>query len=271
MTSRAANKTKQVKIEDLDVEKVNYDGLKIKKYPSGYESKICKMNYNGERFIIQTNQTVAPFGVTNNLNFMKDDDKKLVEEGKKWLKYSLEFNIEGDDLDALLDLDDANIDYVSKNSEQWFGEGSTPNEVRKFSYNSLIKKNKAEKGDYPDRFKVNLPFYQGEPKFKIYGTDNKEISFCTIVGGAPVLDWSWAQQQMKVEVLCECEGMKLVNGKAYCSFKAVQLRVQAPESLPDCAFGAPIEEVTKTVEKLQIESPGVYRTEEEEDLEVEED
>ena len=50
----------------------------------------------------------------------------------------------------------------------------------------------------------------------------------------------------------ECEALWEVNKKVYCTFKAVQIRVHPPVSLPECAFDDDTE-VSASVSKMSVQ------------------
>ncbi len=97
----------------------------------------------------------------------------------------------------------------------------------------MLKKTPEDKGDYPERFKLKLPFFEGMPKFALYDQNNKSVQWVTNSreGEPPVLDWSWAQRNMRIEAIMECEALWEVNKKVYCTFKAVQVKIYPPTGL----------------------------------------
>jgi hypothetical protein len=99
---------------------------------------------------------------------------------------------------------------------------------------------------------MKLPFYNGEPRFKVYDQNNKKILIGTSTHGDKEGDFednakNWAQPGMQIEAVMELEALWEVNKNVYCTAKAVQIRVHPPASLPECAFDDPVSVVPSTV------------------------
>ncbi len=283
MASKAASKVKKVQLADLDLTQVKHHPLKVKKYDNGQESKSCAVTYqDGNKIIFQLPKSKVPFGLT--VGKMDDNDKKLVEEGKKWPKYSLEVNIDGDEREKVLDFDDLNSAFIAEHvAKEYWKKNLTPDQVIEHDYyGSMVKANNPEKGDFPDRFKVKLPFSRGKPLFKVYDSNNQKINLFSVVDGKPVMDWSWTQQQMQAEIISEIECIWEVNKKCYCTCRALQIRVHPPDALPECDFdddgdgvtgddeaeeSDEVAEVTEQVAKLEVE----VEVEDEVEVEVEDE
>lgn len=213
-----------IKYNELDVSKLNHDKIKLKKNKdTGQETKQVKMTYNGMDFRFKTIKAKAPFGVTLAKEF----------EGvkSKYPKYYIEINVEDPGFKkSLVDIDETNITFITNSSKEWFGKALNIETVRDSTYSSLIKKDKMEQ--YPDRFKFKLPFYNGEPKFTVYNEKKEKIVFHKRnASGEIELDWSWAQKQMYVEAVVECEGLWVVSKQVYCTYKLVQLKIYPIDSV----------------------------------------
>jgi hypothetical protein len=265
--------SKPLKPGQIDVSKIAHDKLKLKKYKNGQESKQVRMTYDKKEFRIQTPLAKVPFGLTTGEEL--DNEGKPVKNSIKPKKYSLDLQFDagtklGEFKEAMKNVDNLNIQHILGQSKEWWGKQFTKDAVEDVCYGSLIKADK--KGEYPDRFKIKLPFYDGAPRFKVYNNRNEEIQWCTLEEGKPpVLDWSWAQPYMQVEAIVECEGLWEVNKKVFCTFKAIQLRITPPEGLPDCAFvddAAPASESMPKQDDVKVEDDD---DEEEDDEEEEEE
>jgi len=214
----------------------------------------------------------VPFGLTRGEEL--DGEGKPVKNSTKPIKYSLDFNVDGtpqlDEFKQVMKkLDVKNIDHIFNKSQEWWGKKFTLDTITDACYGSVVKADK--KGEYPDRFKIKLPFYDGLPRFKVYDENNKLINWATAEEGKPaVLDWSWAQPHMQIEAIIECEGLWEVNKKVFCTFKALQIRVRPPETLPECAFE---EESVPYAVKVDVKEDAKEATKEstkdDEDLKVE--
>ncbi len=239
--------SKPINSVDLDVTKINIEKLKIKKNEkTKKETKQCKINYGGSEFRLKVPKSKLPFGSTENK-----------EEGSDYTKYSFQVNIENPEFrEALEKVDNKNINYISENSKDWWGTHSTPDEVRKFTYSSLIKKDK--KGEYPDSFKFKLPFFNGEPKFTVFN-DKKEklVIYKKNESGQMEMDWSWAQKHMYVEAAIEFEGLWIVNKNVYCTSKGIQIKIYPLESSDVNFFDDEAESLTAKVSEVKVQDPVV--------------
>jgi hypothetical protein len=268
--------SKPMKPANLDVAKINIDPLKKKTYKNGQETKQCRITYDfgagiKKEFNVRTPQATVPYG----LSIAKENEG---EAPRKFKKYSLDFEVVGTpELDAfrkkIQEFDEKNIDFITANATAWWGKTQsgkpwTRDTVQDTVYGSMLKKTPEEKGDYPERFKLKLPFYEGVPKFALYDQNNKPINWVTPgrEGEPPTLDWSWAQRNMRIEAIMECEALWEVNKKVYCTFKAVQVKVYPPSGLranefaedddddsPPAPVTSSVDSVTAGVAKIQVE------------------
>jgi len=283
---------KPMKPVALDLSKLAHDKLKIKKYQaSGNETKKVGMTYDKVALKIQTPLAEVPFGLTISEETEPDPanprKKRPVANSKKPKKYSLDCQFdkispELNELKKVMQImDEKNINYIASQSAEWWpqdckgGKLMTP-EMVSVLYDSIIKVD--NKGEYPERFRIKLPLFEGVPQFKVYDQHNKLIEWCKIEEGKkPELDWSWAQKHMKVDAIIECEGLVILESKkVYCTFKVVQLRVRPSDALEECAFDdTPLTDLTiteKTKEKTkETEKDDLKVEDEEEDEEGEEE
>ena len=238
---------KPLKPVAINIDKVGHDKLKTKKYKNGQESKQARMTYDKVEFRIQTPLAEVPFGLTKGEELDKDGNP--VKNSTKPIKYSLDFNVAGPPAGSveleefskvMKTLDTKTVNYIVSQSQEWWGKKGTAENIAEYVYSSVIKQDK--KGEYPDRFKIKLPLFEGKPRFKVYDEHNKLVDWVKSEEGPDgkevvTLEWEkWAQPHMKIEAIIECEGLWEVNKKVFCTFKALQIRVHPPETLPDCAF-----------------------------------
>jgi hypothetical protein len=268
--------SKPLKPVDVDVSKIHIDPLKKKTYKNGQETKQCRIAYDfgagvKKELNVRTPLATVPYG----LSIAKENEG---EAPRKFKKYSLDFEVVGTpELDSfrnkMKDFDNKNIDFITANALAWWGKTQsgkpwTRDTVQDTVYGSLIKKTDEEKGDFPERFKLKLPFYEGMPRFVVYDQYNKKINWVTLQreGEPPILDWSWAQRNMRIEAIAECEALWEVNKKVYCTFKALQVKVYPPTGLKENEFAdddSPVESsvasvpsvssVTEKLSKVKVE------------------
>lgn len=233
--------SKPMKPMNLDIAKINIDPLKDKTYKNGQKTKQCRITYDfgsgvKKEFNVRTPLATVPYG----LSIAKENEG---EAPRKFKKYSLDFEVVGTpELDVfrkkIQEFDEKNIDFITSNAKEWWGKAPSGKPwdrdmIQNLCYGSMLKKTPEEKGDYPERFKLKLPFYEGIPKFTLYDENNKDVKWVTNgkEGEPPTLDWSWAQRNMRIEAIMECEALWEVNKKVYCTFKAIQVKIYPPTGL----------------------------------------
>lgn len=238
------NTTKPLKVNDISVSKIHIDPLKKKTYKSGQETKQCRIAYDygnniKKEFTMRTPIATVPYG----LSIAKEMEG---ETPRKFKKYSLDFEVNGTPelemfRDKMIEFDNKNIDFITKNATEWWnktpsGKPWDRDMIQNMSYSSVLKKTAEEKGDYPERFKVKLPFYEGIPRFVVYDHNNNKIDWVSQKNGETILDWSWAKKGMKMETITQCEALWEVNKKVYCTFRAQQIKVYPPDGLRENEF-----------------------------------
>ena len=244
-----------LKPAEIDVSKIHIDPLKKKTYKNGQETKQCRIAYDfgnvKKELYVRTPLATVPYG----LSIAKENEN---EAPRKFKKYSLDFEVAGTPaLDTfrnkMIEFDSKNIDFITTNALSWWGKAQSGkpwsrDTIQDSCYGSLLKKTDEEKGDFPERFKLKLPFYEGMPRFKVFDHNNRKINWVTLQGEGepPLLDWSWAQRNMRIETIAECEALWEVNKKVYCTFKASQIKVYPPTGLRENEFADDDEEDSNT-------------------------
>ncbi len=268
---------------DIEVAKINIDKLKAKKYKSGQDAKQCKITYGIDRkpLIIRTPLATVPYGLSDGTFVGKDKETNEKEPQSKFKKYSFEIIIVGSsELDTfrnkLNEVDHKNVEFIQSQSNEWWKKSMTYENVKDFSYTSPLVKHK---DDYPDRFKVKLPFFNGIPQFKVYNENKTPVNWVKQVkdGEPPELDWSWAQPNMRIRTIVEAECIWEVNKKTYCTFKASQICVYPTDGPKECDFDDEPVKVPSVVSvsavsaETETEQDPVKVEDDEEDEEDEED
>jgi hypothetical protein len=278
--------------DKLDFSKLSY-GPKKATTPGGPEN--CRLLYDGKDFIIQGPRMVAPFGrsippddyakdgqVKHSFELSLDTSDKTVDKTQPE-KEKLSRGQRVAEFRALLDkIEELNIKHISDNSKEWFGEHSTPDEVKKFKYGTMFKvsKDKVTKkkdGKYPDRLKVKLNVYKknNKPDFKVYNPDKTEVQIAKEgPNGTYEIDWSWAPEKKLHEMvpIINGEGLWIISGKnVYMGWKMVAIRTFGN---PNKALGADsfrdAEEDVVVTDPVDVAEPDEEEVEEEEE-EVEEE
>lgn len=202
---------------DIDVSNINFD--KIKKRGDG-GAKGVRMTYKGSPIVIQISNARVPFG----LNCFENE--KTSEK-----KYSLEVSLDDNDAKlgqfktALEELDEVIISHIEQHSEAWWSRKVSASTIKEAeTYKSMVKPDK--KGESPPRFRVKLPLYKNKPGFNVYMKGTKEpLEIVSSTGDSPSINWDWAQNGMEVTTLAECEGLWVIGNNVYCTWRAVQVRI----------------------------------------------
>jgi hypothetical protein len=207
---------------EVDISKLNFD--KKKQLKGGPEN--CKLFYDNRDLNIQVPRIKVPFGVSS-------PPEEYNKTGKDKFTFELSLDTRDEKIaefkKLLENLDEYNLKYVAANSKELFGTESSVDEVKKFKlYTSMIKQNldkttKQKVGDYPDRMRVKLPVFVDGPRFKVYSSKKQEVSFYS--PDTKEIDWSWAQKGMDVVPIIQCEGLWVINGKAYCGWRMACVRL----------------------------------------------
>jgi hypothetical protein len=247
------NQIKPIKLEDLDIDKIIVNNLVLKTYKSGNKSKQCSITYDygngiiGE-CLIKAPVGIAPFGISVG-------KEREGEAPSKYKKYYADMNLVKDSVvfNKFKEIDNKMVEAIVTKSEEWWGKKFSKETVETATYNSLIK---ISENNYPERYRVKCPFYEGKPQFKVFDQYNKKISWVTDnENGPPELDWSLlGQRNIGLETVFKIESLMDVNKKVFCILKALQFRVHPPVALADCAFDDPVDPVS--IARLSI-SPSV--------------
>jgi hypothetical protein len=185
--------------DEIEYEKIKHGP----KRPRG-QGKSCYISYaNNKEFVIQLPRMRAPYGVSEPL--LNDGEEKQKNDGKYTLDLSLNEDPQYDKKghvkkvsEFFKKFDELNVKYISDCSNDWWEEHLTTSEVAKFNYGSPVKKSKKKNNDgklYPNTLRLKLPFYKGNPQFKVFDANTgEEIKFTeTTENGQPEIKWeTWS-------------------------------------------------------------------------------
>ncbi len=211
--------------KNFDTEKLKYSELKIMK--SG--AKSVYINYNGNKVNLQTPVLSLPYGVNDNMQFIKKDDNRKEEERK----YDVTASFKGMDENAKIkqfhdkmkELEQKIIDDAFKNRLVWLKNNYGGNkEVVANMFTPIVKHDKDKQtgeyaNKYPPTFKAKIPYNSQENKFEFdcYDMDDNEINFNDIMlnlkGG-------------KAQFIIQLSGIWFSAGMFGCSWKIVSAKFQ---------------------------------------------
>ena len=211
--------------KNFDTDKLKYSELKVMK--SG--AKSVYINYNGNKVNLQTPVLNIPYGVNDNMQFIKKDDNRKDEERK----YDVTVSFKGMDenlkikqfYDKMKELEQKIIDDAFTNRLAWFKNNCSGNKDFVSAMFTPIVKHDKDKltgeyaNKYPPTFKAKIPYNSLENKFDFdcYDMDNNEINFNDILtnlkGG-------------KAQFIIQLSGIWFSAGIFGCSWKIVSAKFQ---------------------------------------------
>jgi Family of unknown function (DUF5871) len=211
--------------KNFNVDKLKYSELKVMK--SG--AKSVYINYNGNKVNLQTPVLNIPYGINDNMQFIKKDENRKDEERKYDITVSFKGMDENPKIkqfhDKMKELEEKIIDDAFANRLAWFKNNFSGNkDVVTNMFTPIVKHDKDKQtgeyaNKYPPTFKAKIPFNSLENKFEFdcYDMDNNEINFNDILtnlkGG-------------KAQFIIQLNGIWFSAGMFGCSWKIVSSKFQ---------------------------------------------
>ena len=211
--------------KNFNVDKLKYSELKVMK--SG--AKSVYINYNGNKVNLQTPVLNIPYGINDNMQFIKKDENRKDEERKYDITVSFKGMDENPKIkqfhDKMKELEQKIIDDAFANRLAWFKNNFSGNkDVISNMFTPIVKHDKDKQtgeyaNKYPPTFKAKIPFNSLENKFEFdcYDMDNNEINFNDILtnlkGG-------------KAQFIIQLNGIWFSAGMFGCSWKIVSSKFQ---------------------------------------------
>jgi hypothetical protein len=211
--------------KNFDTDKLKYSELKVMK--SG--AKSVYINYNGNKVNLQTPVLNIPYGVNDNMQFIKKDDNRKDEERKYDVTVSFKGMDENPKIkqfhDKMKELEHKIIDDAFTNRLVWFKNNYGGNkEVIANMFTPIVKHDKDKltgeyANKYPPTFKAKIPYNSFENKFEFdcYDMENNETNFNDILlnlkGG-------------KAQFIIQLSGIWFSAGMFGCSWKIVSAKFQ---------------------------------------------
>jgi hypothetical protein len=192
-------------------------------------AKSIYINYNGNKVNLQTPVLNIPYGINDNMQFIKKDENRKDEERKYDITVSFKGMDENPKIkqfhDKMKELEQKIIDDAFVNRLAWFKNNYSGNkEVISNMFTPIVKHDKDKQtgeyaNKYPPTFKAKIPFNSLENKFEFdcYDMDNNEINFNDILtnlkGG-------------KAQFIIQLNGIWFSAGMFGCSWKIVSSKFQ---------------------------------------------
>jgi hypothetical protein len=215
--------------KQFNVDKIKYSEMKIMK--SG--AKSIYVNYQGAKINIQTPLLNIPYGVNDNMQFIKDDPKRKDETQK----YDITVSFKGIDEnpkiklfhDKLIELENKILEDAFTNRVAWFKNNFDGNKGTVSNmFSRIIRRDKDKEtgmfaDKYPPTFKAKIPYDSSEDKFDFdsYDMDNNEIDFKDYVSNL---------KGGKAQFIIQLNGIWFSAGMFGCSWKIVSAKFQKVNS-----------------------------------------
>jgi len=211
--------------KNFDTAKLKYSELKVMK--SG--AKSVYINYNGNKVNLQTPVLTIPYGVNDNMQFIKKDDNRKDEERKYDVTVSFKGMDENPKIkqfhDKMKELENKIIDDAFANRLVWFKNNYGGNkDVVANMFTPIVKHDKDKltgeyANKYPPTFKAKIPFNSFENKFEFdcYDMENNETNFNDILANL---------KGGKAQFIIQLSGIWFSAGMFGCSWKIVSAKFQ---------------------------------------------
>ena len=211
--------------KNFNVDKLKYSELKIMK--SG--AKSIYINYNGNKVNLQTPILNIPYGVNDNMQFIKKDENRKDEERKYDITVSFKGMEENPKIkqfyDKMKELEQKIIDDAFANRVAWKLNNCGGNKDFVANMFTPIVKHDKDKvtgeyaNKYPPTFKAKIPYNSSENKFEFdcFDMDNNEINFQDILSNL---------KGGKAQFIIQLSGIWFSAGIFGCSWKVVSSKFQ---------------------------------------------
>jgi len=192
-------------------------------------AKSIYINYNGNKVNLQTPILNIPYGVNDNMQFIKKDENRKDEERK----YDITVSFKGMEdnpkikqfYDKMKELEQKIIDDAFTNRLAWFKNNCSGNKDFVSNMFTPIVKHDKDKttgeyaNKYPPTFKAKIPFNSAENKFEFdcFDMDNNEINFQDILSNL---------KGGKAQFIIQLIGIWFSAGIFGCSWKIVSSKFQ---------------------------------------------
>lgn len=211
--------------KNFNVDKLKYSELKVMK--SG--AKSVYINYNGNKVNLQTPILNIPYGVNDNMQFIKKDENRKDEERKYDVTVSFKGMDENPKIkqfhDKMKELENKIIDDAFTNRLVWFKNNYSGNkDVVSNMFTPIVKHDKDKvtgeyANKYPPTFKAKIPYNSLENKFDFdcYDMENNETNFHDILANL---------KGGKAQFIIQLSGIWFSAGMFGCSWKIVSAKFQ---------------------------------------------
>lgn len=262
--------TKPLKPSEVDLSKMTYSP--VKSLPSG--AKLIYLNHDSSQLFVQTPEMNIPF---DSGTYYAENDNS----GKFAIKVSMDNMANNPQMkefhDMLAQLDEKIMNDGIENSFAWFKKKNPNADVIRELYTPMVKVSvDRETGEPNGKWAPSMQFKivrrDGKVLCDCYNSDKKEIQ----TSGEEAVDLeTMFKKGTKVKMILKCNGLWIASGKFGCTWKAEQIRINAPTGFSGYAFdddedeGEPLTRQSTAPQPTKDEDNFV-ESEEEEQVEEEE-
>ena len=224
---------KPIKASAVDMSKIKYS--KVNSLPSG--AKTLYVNHGGDfnPLFVQSPELTVPFDTGT---FYADNDGS----GKYAIKVSMD-NIESNPQmkefhDMLVKMDEQILQDGISNSLAWFKKKNPNEDVIRELYTPMVKVSRdSETGEPNGKWAPSFAFKIVKRDHKVlcdvYDSDKKAIT--TSGEGAVDLEQMF-KKGTKLKMILKCNGLWIASGKFGCTWRAEQIKIDAPAGFSGYAF-----------------------------------
>jgi len=224
---------KPIKASAVDMSKIKYS--KVNSLPSGAKTLYVNHGDGISPLFVQSPEMTVPFDTGT---FYADNDGS----GKYAIKVSMD-NIESNPQmkefhDMLVNMDEQILQDGISNSLAWFKKKNPNEDVIRELYTPMVKVSRdSETGEPNGKWAPSFAFKIVKRDHKVlcdvYDSDKKAIT--TTGEGAVDLEQMF-KKGTKLKMILKCNGLWIASGKFGCTWRAEQIKIDAPAGFTGYAF-----------------------------------
>ena len=224
---------KPIKPSVVDMSKIKYS--KVNSLPSGAKTLYLNHGEGISPLFVQSPEMNIPF---DNGTFYADNDKS----GKYAIKVSMD-NLESNPQmkefhDMLVKLDEQILQDGITNSLAWFKKKNPNEDVIKELYTPMVKvstdpETGEPNGKWAPSFAFKIVKREGKVLCDVYDSEKKKLE----TSGDDAIDLEQMfKKGTKVKMILKCNGLWIASGKFGCTWRAEQIKIDAPAGFSGYAF-----------------------------------
>jgi hypothetical protein len=219
--------------KELSADRVRFQDRRTNKYGGvSIPVRYLDENENEVTFFMQVPKMTTPFGAGRPPN---------MEDAKFSVEVTLADNNPAQERfhEFLKKFDEYAIEQAIANCKEWFGRPKLSREIAEEFYVPMVKIPKDKNGEptteYPPRFKVQLPYYDGDGYgFKLFNSEQERIVMEKDMDPTEITNLITGRSQ--VVALLRCKGMWYNSNRFGISWALVQMQVFPPEGITGFAI-----------------------------------